>query len=569
MSKIGRTWKSPIAILLVVFCVVFVGSTFARRALARGTAAEPAPRVIENWADHARTGHVSGSAAPTATVLVFADYQCVGCAAFHQALAAAKREMSQDVRVVTRHFPLSIHAHAASAANAAECAAEQGRFEQMEDALYAKQDSIGVTAFSAFAIQAGVRDTVRFNKCVKTKKFDAAVERDRLLAKSLSLKGTPTYLVNGLVYFGAPSQAVLMRQLRDAGSSARTAKLETARAIEARNATDTPAGGAPARRWLDSLSVHHTISGDAGDELLVPGSIAATADGNLVVFDYGAMEVRVFSRDGKQLWREGRSGAGPGEYRNVMDVEVRSNGQIALLDMVNRRISTLSSNGKLRRTIPLELNSSRFVATADTSSYTLAGDDSSTLWVSVNENGKVDRRMAAPSSLIARHSLAREQFTASLGTRSVMAYRWSDRMLVLESDGGVQNIVDGIERVALPDIKQYPAKYGKFTGTVARVDPTATPGALSVATNGNLIYVLFAGRTKERGRIVDVYDADAGTYLGSHLLPVVAQEIALLSDGSVVALRMEPVPALDVMRPSPVKAVVNNAQIPATGGATK
>lgn len=552
MRKRAGTWKSPFVIFLVVFCTVLVASTWATRAMARGNKVDDAVRVVANWQEIARTGHTDGSVTAPVTVVVFADYQCVGCAAFHSMLQAAKRVMPGELRVVTRHFPLMIHTQAAAAANAVECAAEQGRFAQMEDVLYAAQDSIGRISWSSFAVRAEVRDTVVFSSCVRKGRFEAAVERDRQVAKGLAFKGTPTYLVNGALHFGAPSEAVFLQQLKDVASAARVAKMDSGRAL-----TASVAVGSPVRTWLPPLSLERTIAGGSSDELLMPGSIAATSRGELVVFDYGAMEVRAFSRDGKSLWREGRKGAGPGEYRNVMDLKVRPNGEIALLDMANRRITALSPSGKVVRTLPIKLNSSRFVALSDSNSYALVGDDSITLWKSVTLNGGAGRQMPVPGSLVARHALAREQFTAALGDRSVMAYRWSDKILVLQQDGSVESIIDGIEPITLPDVRKYPAKYGNFTGVVARIDPKATPATLFVAAHGHQIFVLFAGASDKRGRIIDTYDADTKRYTGSYLLPLAAQELVMLPDGAIATLRMEPIPALDVWAsaPSSSKAV--------------
>lgn len=558
MKKRARAWKSPFVVFLAVFSIVLVASTFATRAMARSNRSDDTTKFVANWQDIARVGHVDGNSAAAVTVVVFADYQCVGCAAFHKMLLSAKQQMPAELRFVTRHFPLTIHARAAAAANAAECAAEQGRFAQMEDVLYAEQDSIGRTPWSSFAIRADVRDTLAFNTCVKKETYASAVERDRQVAKQLVLEGTPTYIVNGALHFGAPDEATFLQQLRDAASVARVAKLDSARA-----AGNAPSAGTPVRTWFAPLTLERTIAGTGGDELLMPGSIAATSRGELAVFDYGAMEVRTFSRDGKPLWREGRKGAGPGEYRNIMDLKVRANGEFALLDMANRRITALSPNGKVRRTIPIKLSSSRFVAVADTNVYTLAGDDSVTLWNSISLNGEPVRRMPVPGSLIARHAIAREQFSAALGERSVMAYRWSDKILVLQRDGSVESIIDGIEPIMLPDVRKYPAKYGNFTGTVARVDPKATPATLFVATHGHQIFVLFAGASDKRGRIIDVYDADTQRYSGSYLLPVAAQELVVLPDGAIATLRMEPIPALDVWVNTPSAAA--KASVKMTG----
>jgi protein-disulfide isomerase len=75
--------------------------------------------------------HVRGPAgAPL--VIEYADFECPFCAALHERLGEL------EIRLVFRHFPVrSSHPRAWAAAGAAEAAAEQGRFWDMHDALFA------------------------------------------------------------------------------------------------------------------------------------------------------------------------------------------------------------------------------------------------------------------------------------------------------------------------------------------------------------------------------------------------------------------------------------------------
>ncbi|HTX47020.1 MAG TPA: DsbA family protein, partial [Solirubrobacteraceae bacterium] len=76
--------------------------------------------------------HVRGPEADAGLLVVYSDYECPFCAAFHVRLS----ELA--VRVCVRHFPVrSSHPRAWPAACAAEAAALQGRFWAMHDALFA------------------------------------------------------------------------------------------------------------------------------------------------------------------------------------------------------------------------------------------------------------------------------------------------------------------------------------------------------------------------------------------------------------------------------------------------
>ena len=308
------------------------------------------------------------------------------------------------------------------------------------------------------------------------------------------------------------------------------------------------------RRWLPSPTLVRTITGPVGDELLMPVSLVATTAGQITFFDFGAMELRAFSVDGRQLWRSGRKGSGPGEFRNAMDVKVRPNGDITVLDMANRRITTVSSSGRLLRTTPVRFSSSRFIPLRDTTRFALTTEDSASLWSAVNVRGEVLDRGAAPPSIAGRHALVKEAFTAPQGAGSVVAFRWSDQLAILDATGRTSRVMNGIEPTPFPIVKSYPMKSGRFTGVVSRVDPHAVQGALSVASYDTLIFVLFSGSTPNRDHIIDVYNSVSGLYTGSVLLPIAVSEIAILSNNTFATLRSDPIPSIDIWASNPVAA---------------
>ena len=217
-------WNSPFVVFAVVFCLVLATGTFVARELnanSRGAVKPEQLAFVPDWQRLAEVGHAQGRATAPVRVVLFADYQCAGCAALHKLLATATDSMADRLQIVTRHFPLSGHAHARAAANAAECAAEQGRFAAFEDVAYQLQDSIGMATWATFAVRAGVPDTAAFNGCVMANRHRDAVERDRNAALALKLAGTPVYIVNGLPHFGAPPLAALMQHLNEGVNHAR------------------------------------------------------------------------------------------------------------------------------------------------------------------------------------------------------------------------------------------------------------------------------------------------------------------------------------------------------------
>jgi NhaA family Na+:H+ antiporter len=208
------TLLSNLATGVLVACAVAVTTAVLRREFlaAAPPPAAAEPRRIDDWEPLAREGARMGSAGAPVSIVEFSDFQCPFCRTVQGPLAAARARHGDRVAIVFRHLPLdAIHPHARAAANAAECAGDQGRFEAYHDLLFARQDSIGITPWARFAADAGVPDLPQFEACVAEERHADRVERDARLATALGLEATPTLIVNGTVYSGAPDEAELER----------------------------------------------------------------------------------------------------------------------------------------------------------------------------------------------------------------------------------------------------------------------------------------------------------------------------------------------------------------------
>jgi protein-disulfide isomerase len=65
------------------------------------------------------------------------------------------------------HYPISAHKHAEPAAIASECADRQGKFAEFYKTVFEQQDAFGEKSWSTFAEEAGIRDLVAFEQCVR------------------------------------------------------------------------------------------------------------------------------------------------------------------------------------------------------------------------------------------------------------------------------------------------------------------------------------------------------------------------------------------------------------------
>ena len=83
--------------------------------------------------------HIRGNPNAPVTLEEFGDFQCPPCGSFAAFGEELLKEYDSRVRLIFRHFPLSVHEHAREASLAAEAAGLQGHFWEMHDTLYHEQ----------------------------------------------------------------------------------------------------------------------------------------------------------------------------------------------------------------------------------------------------------------------------------------------------------------------------------------------------------------------------------------------------------------------------------------------
>ena len=139
------------------------------------------------------------------TIIEFSDFQCPFCAKFHmQTLPTIMDEYINKgtVKLVFRDFPIqSIHPNAVPASIAAECANEQGEFEQMYHMLFEKQKewsnletSYAITAFNQYASELQLNEE-KFDSCIKNVKYIEEVQKDLNEGRTYGVTGTPGFFI--------------------------------------------------------------------------------------------------------------------------------------------------------------------------------------------------------------------------------------------------------------------------------------------------------------------------------------------------------------------------------------
>ena len=143
----------------------------------------------------------AGAKAPI-TVIEFSDYECPFCGRAEEVVEQVMKIYGDKVRLVYRDYPLEMHPHARLASEAANCANAQGKFWDYHAKLFKNQRELGEEKLKAYADQVGL-DRTKFDQCLSTKPFQAAIDKDLADGAKVGVNGTPAFFINGRMLSGA------------------------------------------------------------------------------------------------------------------------------------------------------------------------------------------------------------------------------------------------------------------------------------------------------------------------------------------------------------------------------
>ncbi len=198
-----NVWKVAAVALAVLLVLSWTTDLFRFGGAAGGAPAPAAPDArVDVSADD---DPFLGDADAPVTIIEFSDYECPFCGRFFaQTLPEMKREYIDKglVKLVYRDFPLSFHPNAQKAAEAAECAGDQGKYFEMHDKIFENQQAIGVANLKAYAADLSL-DTAAFNDCLDSGKFAQEVKDDFADGQAAGVSGTPSFFINDKKLVGA------------------------------------------------------------------------------------------------------------------------------------------------------------------------------------------------------------------------------------------------------------------------------------------------------------------------------------------------------------------------------
>lgn len=139
---------------------------------------------------------VKGDADAPVTITLFDDFQCPYCAKLVPTLDQVMAAYPKQVKVVFKHFPLSMHKFAKQAAVASIAARNQGKFWPLHDQLFANYNKLNDVKIRELAEAVGL-DMTRFDQDMANPALLQEVNNDIQLGAKAGVRGTPAAYING------------------------------------------------------------------------------------------------------------------------------------------------------------------------------------------------------------------------------------------------------------------------------------------------------------------------------------------------------------------------------------
>jgi protein-disulfide isomerase len=139
------------------------------------------------------------------TLEEFGEYESEVCAKANEVVKQILEEYEGKVRFNFRHFPLThIHQRSLKAGEAAVATAQDGKFWEMHNILFANRKNLGTTSLKLHSKEAGVQNK-RFLDELVNATYGWQVQGDIKEGHNRGVKDVPTFFVNGIKYTGKVS----------------------------------------------------------------------------------------------------------------------------------------------------------------------------------------------------------------------------------------------------------------------------------------------------------------------------------------------------------------------------
>ena len=166
-----------------------------------GVTLEDAKKEMEDanrvWDIPVDDSPVFGAKNPKLTIVEFTEFQCPYCSRIAPTVKELMDKYPNDIKFVYKHFPLSFHANARSAAASSIAAHKQGKFWEYRYALAPYSNRLSDSIYVEVAKSVGL-DIEKFNKDrVLDEAMEARIQKDFDLGAKVGVQGTPNFYING------------------------------------------------------------------------------------------------------------------------------------------------------------------------------------------------------------------------------------------------------------------------------------------------------------------------------------------------------------------------------------
>jgi protein-disulfide isomerase len=188
-------------ITIIVVAVLFIGLVIVFYGLVRENIG-----ILENQNQttelHIATADdpYKGGAEAKIAIVEFSDYQCPYCFQSFPVVRELINTYGDQIKFIFRDFPLKEYSQ--KAAEAGECAHEQGKFWEMHDKLFINQNDLSVFAIKQYALELGLGE-LSFNECLDSGRYAAEVQEDLSDGLLAGVDGTPTFFINDYEFQGS------------------------------------------------------------------------------------------------------------------------------------------------------------------------------------------------------------------------------------------------------------------------------------------------------------------------------------------------------------------------------
>jgi predicted DsbA family dithiol-disulfide isomerase len=140
-------------------------------------------------------------------LVLFSDYQCPHCGLMETIVDGWQKRYGEKLDVDFINFPLPGHPQAQPAAQAAECARKQNKFDAYQQLLFSNQKKLTPALYFDFAKKTGLK-SADFRKCMESGETIETVQSDMAFGNYMVVRGTPTLFINGELVEGMTQQEI-------------------------------------------------------------------------------------------------------------------------------------------------------------------------------------------------------------------------------------------------------------------------------------------------------------------------------------------------------------------------